>query len=72
MDARFAILAQLPVPEGIPSDALMPIRIPPPFTLQDFLGMVSAVGSTLVLVRIPELISIAAPQNVVSKPAVTA
>ncbi|KAI0044136.1 hypothetical protein FA95DRAFT_1597592 [Auriscalpium vulgare] len=35
---RHAILAALPLPPGIPSDALKPIVIPAPYTLQEFLG----------------------------------
>ncbi|KAI0251360.1 hypothetical protein BJV78DRAFT_1126595, partial [Lactifluus subvellereus] len=42
--ARHAILAALPLPAGIPSDALRPILIPSSYTLQEFLA--SAVGLT--------------------------
>jgi hypothetical protein len=41
--ARHAILASLPIPSGIPEDALQPIVIPPPYTLHDFFGNASAV-----------------------------
>ncbi|KAI0268312.1 hypothetical protein BC834DRAFT_686467 [Gloeopeniophorella convolvens] len=40
---RHAALATLPVPEGIPSDALKPILIPPTYSLQEFLA--SAIGA---------------------------
>ncbi|KAI0062133.1 hypothetical protein BV25DRAFT_1991775 [Artomyces pyxidatus] len=36
--ARHAILAALPLPTGVPSDALRPIVIPAPYTLQEFLA----------------------------------
>ncbi|THH21494.1 hypothetical protein EW146_g115 [Bondarzewia mesenterica] len=41
--ARHATLASLPIPAGIPSDALRPITIPAPFTLHEFLA--NATGS---------------------------
>ncbi|KAF8272474.1 hypothetical protein EI94DRAFT_1566136, partial [Lactarius quietus] len=40
--SRHAILAALPLPVGIPSDALRPILIPPSYTLHEFLA--SAIG----------------------------
>ncbi|KAH9062748.1 hypothetical protein EDB87DRAFT_259550 [Lactarius vividus] len=40
--SRHAILAALPLPGGIPSDALRPILIPPSYTLHEFLA--SAIG----------------------------
>ncbi|KAI0344975.1 hypothetical protein BDW22DRAFT_983491 [Trametopsis cervina] len=39
--ARFAVLAELPIPPEIPSDMLVPFVIPTPHTLQDFLGTAS-------------------------------
>ena len=39
--ARNAILAGLPMPPGVPDDALTPIVIPTPFTLYEFLGNAS-------------------------------
>ncbi|KAH8999160.1 hypothetical protein EDB92DRAFT_1791181, partial [Lactarius akahatsu] len=42
--SRHAILATLPLPVGIPSDALRPILIPPSYTLHEFLA--SAIGLT--------------------------
>ncbi|KAG6375810.1 hypothetical protein JVT61DRAFT_2667 [Boletus reticuloceps] len=39
--ARQAQLATLPLPSGIPDDALQPIMIQPPHTLHEFLGNVS-------------------------------
>lgn len=42
IQARYAILAELPLPPDVPSDILVPIIIPPPFTIHDFLG--TAVG----------------------------
>ena len=41
--ARQAMLATLPLPSGIPDDALQPIVIHPPHTLHEFLGNVSGV-----------------------------
>lgn len=41
---RQTILATLPLPSGIPDDALQPIMIHPPHTLHEFLGNVSGVG----------------------------
>ncbi|OJA19215.1 hypothetical protein AZE42_06773 [Rhizopogon vesiculosus] len=38
---RQTLLASLPLPVGIPDDALSPILIPPPFTLHEFLGNAS-------------------------------
>ena len=49
MQARFAILAELPIPEDMSGDTLVPIIIPTPFTLQDFLGTVTGVGQMLSL-----------------------
>jgi hypothetical protein len=43
--SRHAILAALPLPVGIPSDALRPIVIPPSYTLHEFLA--SAIGVRL-------------------------
>ncbi|KAI9448081.1 hypothetical protein H4582DRAFT_1842370 [Lactarius indigo] len=40
--SRHAILATLPLPVGVPSDALRPILIPPSYTLHEFLA--SAIG----------------------------
>lgn len=42
--ARHAILAVLPLPLGIPSDALRPISIPSAYTLQEFLACAAGVG----------------------------
>ena len=47
--ARQALLATLPLPSGIPDDALQPIMIHPPHTLHEFLGNASGVS----LFRIP-------------------
>ena len=41
---RHSILASLPVPTGVPDDALKPIFIPPPFTLHEFLGNTTGVS----------------------------
>ncbi|KAI0668335.1 hypothetical protein C8Q78DRAFT_1046633 [Trametes maxima] len=38
---RYAILAALPLPSGIPDDALTPIVIPPSHSLHDFIGTMS-------------------------------
>nr|VWO94535.1 Putative lipase ATG15 (EC (Autophagy-related protein 15) [Ganoderma boninense] len=38
IEARYAILASLPLPSGIPEDSLTPILIPTPYTLHDFVG----------------------------------
>jgi hypothetical protein len=42
--ARHAILATLPLPPGIPSDALRPILVPSAYTLQEFLSCAVGVG----------------------------
>ncbi|KAM5542076.1 hypothetical protein V8D89_004386 [Ganoderma adspersum] len=41
IEARYAILASLPLPSGIPEDSLTPILIPAPYTLHDFVGTTS-------------------------------
>ncbi|KAF7791051.1 hypothetical protein EIP86_002011 [Pleurotus ostreatoroseus] len=41
--ARFSILAELPLPVDMPEDTLIPIIIPHPFTIHDFIG--TAIGS---------------------------
>ncbi|GJE88106.1 hypothetical protein PsYK624_041890 [Phanerochaete sordida] len=41
MQARFAVLADLPTPSDLPNDCLVPILIPTPFSLQDFLATVT-------------------------------
>lgn len=41
---RHSILASLPVPTGVPDDALKPVFIPPPFTLHEFLGNTTGVS----------------------------
>ncbi|KAI8974237.1 hypothetical protein BD414DRAFT_424545, partial [Trametes punicea] len=41
IEARYAVLASLPLPSGIPDDALTPIVIPAPYTLHDFIGTTS-------------------------------
>ncbi|KAI0695100.1 hypothetical protein C8T65DRAFT_584544 [Cerioporus squamosus] len=43
IEARYAVLASLPLPSGIPEDALTPILIPPQYTLHDFIGTTSGV-----------------------------
>lgn len=43
LKARYAVLAQLPVPTDMPSDILLPIVIPPPFTVHDFIGTIIGV-----------------------------
>ncbi|KAI1790446.1 hypothetical protein LXA43DRAFT_973631 [Ganoderma leucocontextum] len=42
IEARYAILASLPLPSGIPEDSLTPILIPAPYSLHDFVGTTSA------------------------------
>ena len=44
IEARYAILASLPLPSGIPEDSLTPILIPAPYTLHDFVGTTSGVS----------------------------
>lgn len=44
ISARHSILASLPLPSGVPDDALKPIIIPAPFTLHEFLGNASGVS----------------------------
>ncbi|KAI0373136.1 hypothetical protein BV20DRAFT_977736 [Pilatotrama ljubarskyi] len=41
IEGRYAVLASLPLPSGIPDDALTPIVIPAPYTLHDFIGTTS-------------------------------
>ena len=41
---RHSILASLPLPTGVPDDALRPISIPAPFTLHEFLGNTTGVS----------------------------
>ncbi|RPD55702.1 hypothetical protein L227DRAFT_656739 [Lentinus tigrinus ALCF2SS1-6] len=41
IEARYAVLASLPLPSGVPHDALTPILIPPPYGLHDFIGTTS-------------------------------
>jgi hypothetical protein len=45
--ARHAILAKIPIPSDIPSDALKPIIISPPISLHEFLGNAPSVRRTL-------------------------
>ncbi|KAF9239150.1 hypothetical protein BU15DRAFT_74842 [Melanogaster broomeanus] len=52
--ARQAILAALPLPSGIPDDALQPIILPAPYTLHDFLG--NASGDRLAFSNRPPVI----------------
>ena len=42
--ARHAILAALPIPSNMPTDTLIPIVIPAPFSIHDFLGTVQGVS----------------------------
>lgn len=42
--ARYAVLSDLPIPPEMPNDMLVPIIIPTPNTLQDFLGTASGVS----------------------------
>ena len=44
IEARYAILASLPLPSSIPEDSLTPILIPAPYTLHDFVGTTSGVS----------------------------
>lgn len=44
IDARYAILASLPLPCDIPDDSLTPILIPHPYTLHDFIATTSGVS----------------------------
>ncbi|KAI0713702.1 hypothetical protein C8Q76DRAFT_468361 [Earliella scabrosa] len=46
IDARYAILASLPLPSDIPDDSLTPILVPPPYTLHDFIGTTSGLLRT--------------------------
>ncbi|KAI0747769.1 hypothetical protein C8Q80DRAFT_1168343 [Daedaleopsis nitida] len=46
IDARYAILASLPLPCDIPEDSLTPILIPPPYTLHDFIATTSGLLRT--------------------------
>ena len=44
IEARYAVLSSLPLPSGVPDDALTPISIPPPYSLHDFIGTMSGVS----------------------------
>ncbi|KAI9069472.1 hypothetical protein FKP32DRAFT_1682906 [Trametes sanguinea] len=41
IESRYSVLANLPLPSGIPDDALTPIIIPAPHTLHDFISTTS-------------------------------
>ncbi|KAJ2988313.1 hypothetical protein NUW54_g9155 [Trametes sanguinea] len=41
IESRYSVLANLPLPSGIPDDALTPIVIPAPHTLHDFISTTS-------------------------------
>ncbi|TFK85361.1 hypothetical protein K466DRAFT_588151 [Polyporus arcularius HHB13444] len=41
IEARYSVLASLPLPSGVPEDSLTPVLIPPPYTLHDFIGTTS-------------------------------
>lgn len=47
VNARFAILASIPLPDNPPDDTLKPIVLPPICTLHEFLGSTSGVRRTL-------------------------
>jgi len=47
VNARFAILASIPLPDNPPDDTLKPIVLPPICTLHEFLGSTSGVRQTL-------------------------
>lgn len=49
MQARYAILSELPIPSDLPSDSLIPILIPTPFTLQDLLATISGVSGLFIV-----------------------
>ncbi len=44
IEARYSVLASLPLPSGVPEDSLTPVLIPPPYTLHDFIGTTSGVS----------------------------
>ncbi|KZT18832.1 hypothetical protein NEOLEDRAFT_115067 [Neolentinus lepideus HHB14362 ss-1] len=48
IQARYAILAALPLPSEIPEDVLKPIAIPPSFTFQEFLTNANIIVKNLV------------------------
>ncbi|KAI0355154.1 hypothetical protein OH77DRAFT_1455259 [Trametes cingulata] len=56
IEGRYAVLASLPLPSGIPDDALTPIVIPSPYTLHDFIGTTSGVSSMISDHRVQSLI----------------
>ena len=47
--SRYAVLANLPIPSEMPTDMLVPIVIPSPYTLQDFIGTTSGVSDSFEL-----------------------
>lgn len=47
VNARFAILASIPLPGNPPDDTLKPIVLPPTCTLHEFLSSTSGVSSCL-------------------------
>ena len=47
LKARYATLSQLPIPKDMPNDTLLPIVIPPPFTIYDFIGTVTGVRAQM-------------------------
>ena len=46
IEARYAILASLPLPGDIPDDSLTPVLIPAPYSLHDFVGTTSGVRTS--------------------------
>ncbi|KAI0076198.1 hypothetical protein K474DRAFT_1292761 [Panus rudis PR-1116 ss-1] len=53
VQARFSILSTLPIPPEMPDDILVPIVIPPPFNIHDFMGsMTGALKSRLANYRV--------------------
>ncbi|KAK7690971.1 hypothetical protein QCA50_006074 [Cerrena zonata] len=41
LNTRYTILSQLPLPSDMPSEILLPIVVPPPFTVHDFIGTIT-------------------------------
>lgn len=69
LKARFNILASLPIPGGVPDDALTPINIPQPFTLFEFLGNateVNALPCEETIIKQFAFLSLSVPETCVS------
>ncbi|KAI0781526.1 hypothetical protein BD413DRAFT_506005 [Trametes elegans] len=48
IEARYSVLASLPLPSGVPDEVLTPFIIPAPYTLHDFIGTTAGLLRTQV------------------------